>query len=293
MKTLGAQAAFENLQLAHFVYDANYQIPAAPTEAFISAVDKESSPDARQQISWRDPADTAVNPWKGTADVLGYRVYRSTWFGWGPWELWDTIDKGTSGTTVNGDWTYSSGWYTYEDKRSAAGFPYHYSVRPYASGYTSWTSTNGKTLDDIPVSRVKSNATKGYESGWAPPTARTYDADERKPFQPTTPETDRLEKKVLVVPNPYLADAKHQYPNSKNLRFVGVPNKCIIYIYTAAGDLVKFIEHDNATKGETDWNQITWSTSGEVQTGLYYFVVISRASGSEGRTQRGNFVIVK
>lgn len=293
IKSAGEQAAFENLQLAHFAYDADYQIPASPTEAFIAAEDKESSPDARVQISWKDLADRAVNPWTGTADITGYRVYRSTWFSWGPWELWDEITKGTSGETVNGEWTYAGGRYTYEDKLTAAGFAYHYSVRTVNGGYDSWTSANGMTLDDIPVSRVKSNASRGYESGWAPPSARTYDADERKPFQPTTPETDRLEKQILVVPNPYLVDGKHQYPNSRNLRFVGVPSKCIIYIYSAAGDLVKFIEHDNSQKGETSWGQVSYNVSGEVQTGLYYYVVISRVSGSEGATQRGSFVIVK
>jgi hypothetical protein len=33
--------------------------------------------------------------------------------------------------------------------------------------------------------------------------------------------------------------------------------------------------------------------SGEMQTGLYYFVVISEVAGSAGRTQRGSFVVVK
>jgi hypothetical protein len=292
IKTLGEQAAFENLQLAHFVYDANYQIPPSPTEAFIAAEDKGSSGDARQEISWLDPADRAVNPISGLADIEGYRVYRSTWFGWGPWELWDVVPKGSSGSTVTGEWSLSGGRYYYEDKDSAAGFAYHYSVRPYNSGIAAW-SGGGKTLADIPSGRVRGNVTNGYESGWAPATARTYDADERKPFQPVTPETDALSKQVLVVPNPYVNDGIHRYPNSRNIRFVGIPSKCTINIFSASGDHVMRVKHEDTLKGETNWGQMALNMSGEMQTGLYYFVVISEVAGTAGKTQRGSFVVVK
>jgi hypothetical protein len=228
----------------------------------------------------------------GQADIVGYRVYRSTWFGWGPWELWDVIPKGASGSTVKGSWTYSGGRYFYEDKDSAAGFAYHYSVRPYTDGTATW-SGGGKTIGDIPVSRVKSHITGGYESGWAPPTARTYDADERKPFQPVTPETNALTKPVLVVPNPYINDGVHTYPNSRNLRIVGIPAKCIINIYNAMGDHIDRFEHESTLKGERNWGQIAANMSGEMQTGLYYFTVISQVQGSIGKLQRGSFVVIK
>jgi hypothetical protein len=244
------------------------------------------------RINWRAFADDAVNPYSGEADIIGYRVYRSSWLNWGPWELHDTIPKGASGKSVNGDWKLNSGWYQYEDLDTAAGFPYHYSIRPYAKGYSTW-SGGGKTLDDIPVGRVKANVAKGYESGWGPSTARTYDADERKPFQPVTDETNRLEKKVLVVPNPYRIDGKHQYPNSPDIRFVGIPESCLIYVFTAAGDRVRTIEHNSTTSGEDFWNQVTYNVAGQVQTGLYYFVVVSQTPGSEGKTQTGSFVLIK
>jgi hypothetical protein len=166
-------------------------------------------------------------------------------------------------------------------------------VRTYNSGIDSWTGGGGKTLADIPSSRVRGNVTNGYESGWAPATARIYDADERKPFQPVTPETDALSKPVLVVPNPYVTDGIHQYPNSRNIRFVGIPSKCTINIFSASGDHVMRMKHDDSLKGETNWGQMALNMSGEMQTGLYYFVVISELQGNEGTTQRGSFVVVK
>ena len=212
-KTLGEQAAFENVQLAHFIYDSDFHHPPAPMNAFISPDDLTSSGFARQQIAWSDVSDRAVNPYTGQQDIVGYRVYRSTWFGWGPWELHDTVLKGQSSSSLNGQWSLAGGKYTYEDQATAAGFAYHYSVRPYNSGYSDWMGA-GMVLADLPTGRARAHATGGYESGWGPATARTYDADDRRPFQPTTTETDQLDRKVTVVPNPYFVDDKHNYPLS-------------------------------------------------------------------------------
>jgi len=286
VKTKGEVAALENLNIAHWVYDNNYQVPASPSEAYITSDNLTSSGDARQLIRWDPKSESAVNPYTGAADVQGYRVYRSTWFAWGPWELWDVVAKGSSGTTVKGKWALGGGLYEYEDLDSAAGFSYFYSVRPYATGYAAGDLPY--STDDLP-GRVKSNIAKGYESGWGPPTARTYDGDERKPFQPVTPETNSLSKKVLVVPNPYFIDGKHTYPNSRNIRLVGLPAKCLIHIYSASGDRVQTIDHDNAAKGEDEFRQIAFNIAGAVQTGLYYFVVVAE----NGATQKGSFVLIK
>jgi hypothetical protein len=105
--------------------------------------------------------------------------------------------------------------------------------------------------------------------------------------------TDRLEREVRVVPNPYFRDAIHEYPNSRYLRFVGVPQKCKIHIYSASGDWIYTIDHNNPARGETQFRQITWNLSGEIMTGLYYYVVVSETPGSEGKIQRGKFVVIK
>ncbi len=293
--TLGEQALLENAQMAHFTYQASYQIPPAPTNAFIPPADLTASENAHQLIRWSDKADQAVNPLTGEQDILGHRVYRSTHFGYGPWELHDTIKPGESGQSNNGKWTHdaASGMYEYEDLDSAAGFTYHYSVRPFAKGYSAWTSSDGKkTLADIPSARVRANVQKGYESGWGPQSARTY-TDGREPFQPVTPELERLDKQVVVVPNPYRADGEHQYPNQKTIRFVNLPSKCKVYIYSASGDRVRTLAHDDPTRGERPFFHLTGNLAGDIPTGFYHFVVVSEVPGSEGKVQRGAFVVIK
>ncbi len=318
IKTLGEQALLENIRMAQFAYSTEYRIPAAPTNTYIDKLDLTASGNAHQQLTWVDNSDRAINPYYNQADVLGYRVYRSTWFGFGPWVLRDVIAKGASGSSVKGSWTYAGGKYTYEDVETAAGFEYHYSVRPYASGHAAWSVTlsdgSTKSLADIPVSRARTNVANGYESGWGPPSARTYDGESR-PFQPVTAAADNLQKKATVVPNPFFAypnlpnDALHQYPNTQNIRFVGIPRKCRIYIYSASGDFVRVLVQDETQtlssspglpvpktvnqKGEITWSQNTWNLSGFISSGLFYFVVISDTPGSEGKTQRGTFVVIK
>jgi hypothetical protein len=56
---------------------------------------------------------------------------------------------------------------------------------------------------------------------------------------------------------------------------------------------VRTIEHESTTRGEASWNQVTYNVGGQVQTGLYYFVVISETAGSEGKTQTGSFGLIK
>lgn len=313
MKTLGEQALLENVRLAQFAYDSEYHIPASPTEAFIAKDDLTASGNGHQQLSWVDNSDRAVNPYYNQADILGYRVYRSTWFALGPWDLRDTIVKGQAGSSIMGSWTYANGRYTYEDLQTAAGFEYHYSVRPYASGHAAWSATlsDGSTqaLADIPVGRVRTNVTRGYGSGWGPATARTYDGDGSRPFQPVTTPTDNLDRKVLVVPNPFFVDDLHAYPNTRNIRFVNIPQKCKIYVYSTSGDLVRILQQNETTvingvtgkeqpktvnqKGEITWSQNTWNLSGFISAGLYYFVVVSETPSSMGKTQRGTFVVIK
>jgi hypothetical protein len=125
---------------------------------------------------------------------------------------------------------------------------------------------------------------------------------------PATPEADRLERKVRVVPNPYYVDGLHNYPNTVNIRFVNLPRKSKIHIYSVSGDWVQTIEHDETVtvetggvlvprttgqKGENIFRQNTWNLSGQISTGLYFFAVVSEVPESMGKVQRGSFVVIK
>ncbi|MFH1335175.1 MAG: hypothetical protein ABII96_01545 [Candidatus Zixiibacteriota bacterium] len=106
--------------------------------------------------------------------------------------------------------------------------------------------------------------------------------------------------KVVVYPNPYRIDGNYsdnQYEEGgtygKRLRFVNLPPRCTIRIYTLDGDLVKEIDHEkdpnalDATVGE--WDLISRNTQAVV-SGIYLFSVEDKDSG---KNQVGKFVIIK
>ena len=81
----GEKAALENLKLAHWVYDNNYQVPVSPTEAYISADNLTSSTKAKQLIRWGRESESAVNPYTGEQDISGRTACTSrNWFSLGP-----------------------------------------------------------------------------------------------------------------------------------------------------------------------------------------------------------------
>ncbi|VAX19776.1 hypothetical protein MNBD_IGNAVI01-2084 [hydrothermal vent metagenome] len=102
-------------------------------------------------------------------------------------------------------------------------------------------------------------------------------------------------KKVYVVPDPYVGantlETKYELAGNSQRRvdFVNLPPKCTIYIFTAAGELVKKIYHEGALdEGREPWD-LTAEDGPEVAFGMYFFVV--EAEGLD--TQRGKFAIIK
>jgi hypothetical protein len=105
---------------------------------------------------------------------------------------------------------------------------------------------------------------------------------------------------VLVVPNPYRVDREYTYENggwegrggdwSENkrlLKFIHLPPKCTIRIFTLAGDLVTTLEHDDPVRGELSWNLLSESNRA-IASGVYVFTVES----DFGR-QIGKFVVIR
>ena len=120
--------------------------------------------------------------------------------------------------------------------------------------------------------------------------------------------------KPTVFPNPYRVEAR--WDRGQNVRdhflwFTGLPAKCLLRVYTLAGDLVYEKDFDGSTyhgegargiydpskslgkptmSGSTfGWNLITREGQA-VATGLYMFSVEDRATG---KRYLGKFLIVK
>ena len=266
---------------AKWAYDNEYDLPDAPPDVYPVVT---NSPDATNMLTWNS-ASSAVHPDYGVADVAGYRVYRSEWNPDGPWTQ---VGEVTGATT------------TFTDDSSVAGFNYWYSVRSFASGHEEWTGRVG-TMATLPA-KVQAQVKAGLEGG-------QWGRAQRKPkfFSPKQPavgETESLSREVIVVPNPFrVGDANLQYPGKDQIRFVNVPSLCWIYIFNSAGDMVAQIKHDDRTDapddptvwlGEAQWDQLTMSLgTGMIPSGVYFYVVESLASGSEGKTKSGKFMVIR
>ena len=111
--------------------------------------------------------------------------------------------------------------------------------------------------------------------------------------------SDRLGD-VLVVPNPYRVDqdytaenggwegrGREWTENNRKIKFIHLPPKCTIRVFTLTGDLVTTLEHEDPTRGELDWDLLSQSYRA-LASGVYIFTVES----TMGR-QVGKFVLIR
>ena len=121
----------------------------------------------------------------------------------------------------------------------------------------------------------------------------TTSEKELEAVSPTrSPDTD-WKNNVVVVPNPYHAQAASKYPG-RRLNFLNMPPYANLRIYTMTGDLVQLIEHVTST-GDVDWQfQDTFSSS-EIVSGVYLAVIEETdANGSPtGEQAIVKFVVIK
>ncbi|MFA7329878.1 MAG: hypothetical protein WC326_02280 [Candidatus Delongbacteria bacterium] len=132
-------------------------------------------------------------------------------------------------------------------------------------------------------------------------------------------------RKVGVVPNPYRLDQDYttrymvgfgggdglawenqddgdpQYlpQQDRRLDFFNLPEKCLIRIYTVAGDLVQILPHNLQGDANLRWaspHSESWDLNNrnfqQVAPGLYYFSVEDQTPTQKGNVQVGTFVIV-
>jgi hypothetical protein len=113
--------------------------------------------------------------------------------------------------------------------------------------------------------------------------------------------------KVKVVPNPYRTDMDYTYEGGgweglgrswteekRLVWFIHLPPKCIIRIFTIAGEVVKTISHDDAQReanglvvGQEEFILLSESNRA-LASGIYVYLV-----ESEYGTQTGKFVVIR
>jgi hypothetical protein len=292
-----------NLSHAQWLYDHGYDVPDQPPDVFALV---QTNTSGGVDVKWSAAVESATHPdYTGAEaqDVAGYRVYRSNgaWKGHlGPWSLVATIPKGTTPSSPDFKVAVAGGVYTMTDLTAQAGFAYWYSVRPYASGHTSWTgdvvaNAAQGTFANLPAT-VRTNLGNGLQSAVGAPESKTL--LEFRPLLPGNTQADALSLPVKVVPNPFKLDAIHSYGNSRNIRFTNVPRRARISIFSISGDLITEIIHDDITTtppgvnnpAEVTWTQGSRSGLGQVSPGLYFYVVQSLDTGAKAD---GTFMIVR
>jgi hypothetical protein len=105
----------------------------------------------------------------------------------------------------------------------------------------------------------------------------------------STTTNDTVLAKVHTVPDPYyVTNALEISPNSKVLRFVHLPARCIIRIYSTSAILVQTLTHNDPTGGsEETWN-LRNRNEQFVASGVYFFHVET----PDGKTKVGRFTVV-
>ncbi|HYK12270.1 MAG TPA: hypothetical protein VEV39_15825 [Gemmatimonadales bacterium] len=95
---------------------------------------------------------------------------------------------------------------------------------------------------------------------------------------------------VHTVPDPYyVTNALEITPNNKVLKFVNLPPKAIVRIYSVSGILVQVLTHNDATGGgELEWDLRNRSNQ-FVASGVYFYHVES----ADGKTKVGRFTVVQ
>jgi len=105
----------------------------------------------------------------------------------------------------------------------------------------------------------------------------------------TAATNDSLLRNVHTVPDPYyVTDALEITANSKILKFVNVPARCLIRIYSLSGVLVQLLAIDDpGGSGEATWN-LRNRNNQFVASGVYFYQVET----PDGKTKVGRFTIV-
>jgi hypothetical protein len=238
--------------------------------------------DGKVIIEWDDYSERVPDPLQQVFDFAGYRIWKAT--GWrhesevptsGQWMLLADISKADLFKYDTG--LMDVGKYRHVDEHVHNGLPYWYAVTAYDDG-TAEMILDPVTGQQVPVPRYGS-----------------YAQSMQLVYPRSTPA--RVTGRVRVVPNPYpglhepakrtgraigdMAEFERD-PSGRRVRFVNLPRRSTVRIYTLAGDLVWLGYFDNPAdpSGEPPgWNLVTRNQQ-EAVSGVYILHVES-PQGSE------------
>ncbi len=281
-------------------------LPAPPEIPRTKIVTRENAID----IYWSDNSERSIDPITQEEDFEGYRVYL-TKFGFdvtGPQNLLrDMVKIGEFDLPGNGYFfetgldaiklttpqTFDNDPNTYFYKYTVENVPNGWQ---YAVGVTAFDRGNDETNLESLESSLLANNFRAF-----PGTLPNLDMDANQPF---------------VYPNPYYAGASWEgrsnfQEESRKLIFANLPKRCIIRVYTVAGDFIDEIYHnDNYDGADIRWYRTFGSEGSErnvfsggehawdllsentqiISRGLYMFSVEDLETN---QIKTGKFIIIK
>jgi hypothetical protein len=93
---------------------------------------------------------------------------------------------------------------------------------------------------------------------------------------------------VKVVPNPYTFKSDWDLATKHKVRFIDLPTRVTIDVYSAAGDHIRTLEHNNSIDNGEDWD-LKNGQGNDVLSGIYIFHLLT----PDGRERIGRFTIIR
>lgn len=264
----------------------------------------------RIDIYWSDNSERSVDPITQKIDFEGYRIYLSR-LGFdvtGTPDLAEDFILISQYDTPGNDLFYETG---FESVRMNQPVYFEGDTTAYIYKYTIDNVQNGWQNAVAVTAFDQGNPESNLES-----LESSFLANDFRAFAGTPANTDMKKNEPFVYPNPYYAGSSWEgrssfQEESRKLIFANLPERCVIRIYTAAGDYIDEIQHDQNyngsdirwyetfgsenpdenvfSGGEHAWDLLS-KDSQIISRGIYLFSVEDLNSGE---TFNGQFVIVK
>ncbi|HTK81528.1 MAG TPA: hypothetical protein VL633_04495 [Bacteroidota bacterium] len=168
-----------------------------------------------------------------------------------------------------------------------------------------WYSVTSFGIPDLAlIPRPDSGGTIAYDSLIIPGIESSLGSNATRVDLTFSPSQNVSE--VLAVPNPYRVDQDYTFESggwegrSSNwderkrlIKFIHLPKKCKIRIFSLAGDQIAELDHDDPVVGEIEWNLVSESNRA-LASGVYVFTVdaLDDGGGKIG-SQIGKFVLIR